>query len=95
MPISFLIAPKKKRGKKWLILQKADFYGLFAAVSEISFKQIIVSRAVRRMRKLEKEIEDDLLSDTASNYYDTVIEGVNKKAKRERRIQILQKLLTS
>ncbi len=79
--------------------KKADFYALFAAVvtvNEGSKKHSDLSHAIKSLRRLESELEKppESLAGRASRYFQTVIEGPNKRAKREHRTSILASLLT-
>jgi hypothetical protein len=80
--------------------KKGDFYGLFAAASRLNAKPrqpVDLSASVGPLRRLEKALENppDRLTGDAARYYSTVIEGPNKKAKREERADILEGLLNS
>ena len=78
--------------------KKADFYGLFGAISEIvlALNSIIdLSVAEDDLRALNDNLEkrpEDMDEDT-SKYYSTVIEGPNKLPKRKERIRILKKII--
>lgn len=78
--------------------KKADFYALFAAVSRLNAptKQTTdLSSAVGFLRQLEEDLAQtpESVAGTASKYYSTVVEGPNKRAKREDRTNILERLL--
>jgi hypothetical protein len=80
--------------------KKADFYGLFAAASSINKKAKVavdLSSAIHGLGNLEKALEKPTssLRGIPGLYYSTVIEGPNKKSKREERTEILQAILTS
>jgi Protein of unknown function DUF262 len=78
--------------------KKADFYGLFAASAAInaaSRQPVDLSRCISRLKHLQTTLDagSESLGGTAGRYYSTVIEGPNKKSKREERTAILQTLL--
>ncbi|MES2931615.1 MAG: DUF262 domain-containing protein [Patescibacteria group bacterium] len=78
---------------------KADFYTLFAAVSEINTRTKVatdLSEAESALRRFEQELAAPVeqLRGKASRYYQTVIEGPNKKAKREERTAIFREILS-
>lgn len=78
--------------------KKADFYGLFGAISEIvvaSKSTIDISDAEDDLKALNDNLEkkpEDMDEDT-SKYYSTVIEGPNKLPKRKERIRILKEII--
>jgi len=78
--------------------KKADFYGLFSAVSKIIKEHPNVNNLLpaknalnRLSRELEKQPEQ--LKGVYEIYHQTVIEGPNKLAKRKQRIEILEDIL--
>jgi len=78
--------------------KKADFYGLFGAVSEIviaSNKTIDISEAEDDLKKLNDNLEKrpEEMDEDTSKYYSTVIEGPNKLPKRKERIRILKEII--
>lgn len=80
--------------KKSRYLKKGDFYGLFAATAELNrdkTRPVNLSLRVAKLKRLERQLAKDpnTLSGVAAQYYGTVIEGPNKKAKRQERIRIL------
>ena len=79
--------------------KKADFYALFAAVSqmnECSKKIVNLTFAEKVLRKFESDLLKDpkTFTETAARYHSTVIEGPNKRSKREERTKILKGLLS-
>jgi hypothetical protein len=79
-------------------VKKSDFYSLFAVVSDVVAKEKktidlahIKPQLLHLNRELEKDIND--MSGIAKSYYQSVIEGANKKSKREDRIAILKSLI--
>jgi hypothetical protein len=79
--------------------KKADFYALFGAVSRLnaSSKRFVdISAAITGLRRLQSDLEaqPELLSGTAARYYSSVVEGPNKRAKREERMGILESILS-
>lgn len=78
--------------------KKADFYGLFAATAKLceeSREVVKLSERIAGLKRLDKALNKpsgQLVGD-ARKYYQTVIEGPNKKAKREQRMEILYNLL--
>jgi hypothetical protein len=80
--------------------KKGDFYGLFAAVSRLNLKPrqpVDLSGSIAALRRLHSALEApaDKLTGNAASYYTTIIEGPNKKSKREERTDILEALLTA
>jgi hypothetical protein len=78
--------------------KKADFYGLFAAAAAINkgSKTVIdLSSTEKALKALERALEKPAatLTGTAARYYSTVIEGPNKRSKREERTEILHAIL--
>lgn len=78
--------------------KKADFYALFAATAEMNDggrKPQDLSGAQKRLEKLERDLnkDPDQLTGSAGRYYSTVVEGPNKRAKREERVAIIKELL--
>jgi hypothetical protein len=78
--------------------KKADFYGLFAAAADVnakSRKPVDLRAAMPALQELESALERPpaTLKGMPARYYGTVIEGPNKRAKREERRDILQGLL--
>jgi hypothetical protein len=78
--------------------KKGDFYGLFAATAKLvenAKGPVDLSAAEPALRKLDSELAKDPeeQNDRATRYYSTIIEGPNKRAKREERVQILTQLL--
>lgn len=78
--------------------KKADFYGLFGAVSEIvtTSKSVIdITDAEDDLNKLNTNMENkpENMDENTSKYYSTVIEGPNKLAKRKDRIKILKQII--
>ena len=78
--------------------KKSDFYGLFAAVSNMcanSKRSINLSAAISVLKKLNESLSQPpgRLAGTASRYYTTVIEGPNKLAKRKERTAILEDII--
>lgn len=79
--------------------KKADFYGLFAAVTSLVKEQgsaIELHPYSAKLRKLDSELnkEPERMSRIYSEYQSTVIEGPNKLAKRKRRMEIFLDLLS-
>lgn len=78
--------------------KKADFYSLFAAVSDIILP-IKSSVSLVKYKKSLHEFSNELskpitsMNSLSSTYYQAVIEGSNKKAKREERINIIKSIL--
>lgn len=75
-------------------LKKGDFYGLFCAVAHLNRgrkRHVDLALRVPALKRLEKalEKEPDTISGTAAVYHGTIIEGPNKKAKRQERVDIL------
>ncbi|KAA3644812.1 MAG: DUF262 domain-containing protein [Chloroflexi bacterium] len=79
--------------------KKADFYGLFASVAELnmdSSKPVDLQPAKQKLLALHEKLDmtpPDELRDIFGQYYSTVIEGPNKLAKRNSRVNILLKML--
>ncbi|HVW82527.1 MAG TPA: DUF262 domain-containing protein [Candidatus Paceibacterota bacterium] len=79
-------------------VKKADFYALFGAVSSLNelVKQAVnLSYAENELSKFENQLSKspESLTGKVLKYYNTVIEGPAKKAKREERIKILSGLV--
>lgn len=79
--------------------KKADFYALFAAIARInaaSNEAVDISSVVPALRRLDNALRRDPsgLKGLPAKYYATVIEGGNKKAKREERATILESILS-
>jgi len=79
-------------------IKKADFYALFGAISIIlakSKKSLDLSCAKTELKKLDKKLSENptQLTGIPAKYYSTVIEGANKLAKREERIEILKNII--
>jgi hypothetical protein len=76
---------------------KSDFYGLVAAVNELTLpagRPLDLSGARKDLVKLSKALDDpDTLTGAHKEYYNTIIEGGNKIAKRKRRMEILRDIL--
>lgn len=75
-------------------VKKGDFYGLFCAVAHLNRgkkRPTDLTPRIGALKKLERQLAKDpeTLSGTAAEYYGTIIEGPNKKAKRQARIDIL------
>jgi hypothetical protein len=80
--------------------KKADFYALFAAVAKLNQGKLLpvsLAKRVGGLKRLDSALkrDPDRLSGDAARYYQTVIEGANKKAKRMERVQILFRLLAN
>jgi hypothetical protein len=78
--------------------KKADFYALFAATARLNRERSTpkdLKPAAPKLRKLADELDGDPedLSGELARYYNTVIEGPNKLAKRKERTEILENLL--
>lgn len=78
--------------------KKADFYALFGAVarlprsgSDVGSLDYCLPKLKRLASKLSGEPAE--LEGEAARYYQTVIEGPNKKGKRKERIEILSKIV--
>lgn len=85
--------------KRSRFLKKGDFYGLFAATAHINRgkkQPVDLLSRVPALKRLERQLEKDpeTLVGVAARYYSTVIEGPNKRAKRQERIDILLTLLS-
>lgn len=81
-------------------LKKGDFYGLFCATAHLNRgkkRPIDLTSHVGALKKLERQLSKDPGTPTgaAAQYYGTVIEGPNKKAKRQERIDILLATLSN
>lgn len=79
--------------------KKADFYGLFGALIELTdngARTCDMRPALTVLKKLHKELErvSSELTGVYAQYQATVIEGPNKLPKRKERIEILRGLLT-
>ena len=84
--------------KSTRLRNKSDFYGLFAAVSDLKLptgRPVDLSGSKRELAKLSKDMEAsaDTLTGETQEYYTTIIEGGNKIAKRKRRLEILRDIL--
>jgi hypothetical protein len=80
--------------------KKADFYALFAAAAKLNEKEknpVDLKGAAKELRKLEASLDKnpDQLQGISANYYSSVVEGPNKRAKREDRIDILYSILSA
>jgi len=80
--------------------KKADFYGLFTAGKRInsqSKEPVDLADGIRVLKRLEQSLKrpPEEMPDTAARYYSTVIEGANKRSKREERALILESFLIS
>lgn len=78
--------------------KKGDFYGLFTAASRLNAKPrqpADLSASVGALRRLQTALDTPpaQLAGDAARYYATIIEGPNKKAKREERADILEGIL--
>lgn len=78
--------------------KKADFYALFAAAARVNGgrkKPRNLEDALPALRLLEQGLEEEPEDQTgeAARYYSTVVEGPNKRAKREARTQVLEDIL--
>lgn len=76
--------------------KKADFYGMFGAIClAIRSTPIDLRHAERALRELDAELqkEPEDMNEMGTKYYSTVIEGQNKIAKRQFRIQMLTDLI--
>ncbi len=75
-------------------VKKADFYGIFSALARIGDRHKSNSLMVSALKSLNTKLQrKSSLKGDALTYYKTVIEGPNKKAKRETRRDILIGLL--
>ena len=79
--------------------KKADFYGLFAAAATLnsqSRQPIDLGRGVPSLKRLAQSLKKppEEMPEMASRYYSTVIEGANKRSKREERAEILRSNLS-
>lgn len=79
-------------------VKKADFYALFGAVAQLNEKEkkpVNIKQAEKALKKFGGQLskESATLTGKAAGYHKTVIEGPNKRAKREERTEILKKLL--
>jgi hypothetical protein len=79
--------------------KKADFYGLFAAAAQLNQHSRVpanLAAAVKRLQTLERLLEGprENFTGRVAAYYSTVVEGPNKRAKRDERTMILQQLLS-
>jgi hypothetical protein len=75
---------------------KSDFYGLFAAVNELSgSKSLDLNPAAKELAKLSKALDaaPETFTGVAQEYYTTIAEGANKLAKRSRRMELLRDIL--
>lgn len=78
--------------------KKADYYGLFAAVSRFVQKHscpVNLSEATTALQELSKRLEKNpsRYSKEETKYHDTVVEGPNKITKRNTRVDYLHELL--
>jgi hypothetical protein len=78
--------------------KRADFYALFGAVADIVAERgtsVDLARAGSRLRRFVNLLDTpaDELTGTASQYYQSVIEGPNKYTKRKTRIEIIRAIL--
>jgi hypothetical protein len=79
--------------------KKADFYALFAAAARLNARPkhaVDLSSRVRPLQRLARALAEPPETHTGvtARYYTTVIEGPNKRAKREERTTILETLLS-
>ncbi|MDD5593322.1 MAG: DUF262 domain-containing protein [Candidatus Margulisbacteria bacterium] len=77
--------------------KKSDFYSLFAVVADKVAKAkdaVNLEKYSQKLQNLDAELNKDTMIDTAQKYYETVIEGANKKSKREGRITLLNSILS-
>lgn len=75
-------------------LKKGDFYGLFAAVAHLNRgrkRPVDLSSKANGLKRLERQLakDPDTFTGITAQYYGTIIEGPNKKAKRQARMDIL------
>lgn len=76
--------------------KKADFYGFFGAICKsMQSSPIDLRYAEKALAGLDSELQKkpEEMNEMGAQYYSTVIEGHNKIAKRQLRIQILGNLL--
>jgi hypothetical protein len=78
--------------------KKGDFYALFAAAAEVNSgtrQPVDLKPAKKKLERLERDLNRDpeQLTGIAASYYSSVVEGPNKRAKREERVEILQDIL--
>jgi len=79
---------------------KSDFYGLFAAVSEIKSleKDPDLSSVADALTELSNELLNTPIQDLtgeAQEYHATIVEGANKLANRARRTELLREMIES
>jgi hypothetical protein len=77
---------------------RADFYALFAAITDITqdaTKPVNLSRAATTLRRLSEQLnrEPETLRGDVQRYYSAVVEGPNKYSQRALRKEILLDLL--
>ena len=77
---------------------KSDFYGLFAAVNELTVDStaLDLEPTGKSLTRLSRALEapPETFSGSAREYYTTVAEGANKYAKRVRRMELLRDLMS-
>ena len=79
--------------------KKGDFYALFAAAARLNAKAgraLDLAAASESLKKLSMQVDGPQRQRTgvAARYYSTVIEGPNKRPKREERTKILEDIIT-
>lgn len=79
--------------------KKADFYALFAAIYEINSekkKSVNLEYTVKELEKLSQDLakKPETFKGIISRYYNTVVEGPNKRSKREERVKILKEIIS-